>query len=226
MPMAPEYAGGGPASWSDYGMSGPSSNFMKGSAASSGLSSIFGGLFGNNDPYKDAMKQYQQYANQAAGYQNPFYNAGNAAIPQYQNYLQKMSDPSQFINNLMGGYQSSPHSQYLQDQAMKAALNAGSASGLSGSSAMNQAISQNAADISSQDMNQWLQNVLGINTQYGQGLGNMLNMGQGAANNLSNIYTGLGNEMAQGKYGSANAKNQQMGDIFGGLGNLAMLAFL
>lgn len=201
-------------------------NFLKGSAASGGLSSIFSGLFGNNDPYKDAMKQYQNYANQAAGYQNPFYNAGNAAIPQYQNYLQKMSDPSQFINNLMGGYQESPHSQYLQDQAMKSAMNASSASGLSGSSAMNQAISQNAADISSQDMNQWLQNVLGINSQYGQGLGSMMGMGQNAGNQLSNIYTGLGNEMAQGSYGSSMAKNQQMGDLFGGLGNLAMLAFL
>jgi len=192
----------------------------------SSLGGLVGGLFGGKDPYKDASKQYEKYANQAASYQNPFYQAGTGALPQYQNYLQGMSDPSAFINNLMGGYQASPYSQYMQDQSIKAAQNAASASGLSGSSAMNQAIQQNAANISSQDMNQWLQNVLGINTQYGAGLGGLVGMGQGSANNLSNIYNSLGQNLAQGSYGSANASNQRMSDIFGGLGSLAMLAFL
>lgn len=192
----------------------------------SGLGSLFGGIFGGGDPYKDAMKQYKQYANQAAGYQNPFYQAGQGTIPQYQNYLQSMSNPSQFINQLMGGYQESPHAKYLQDQSMRAGINAASASGLTGSSPMTQFMQENAANISSGDMNQWLQNVLGVNTQYGAGLGNMLGMGQGAANQLSNIYGTLGQNMGEGAYGSRQAKNQQMSDIFGGLGNLAMFAFL
>lgn len=190
------------------------------------LGGLVGGLFGGKDPYKDAMKQYQQYAGQAASYQNPFYQAGTGALPQYQNYLNKMSDPSQFINNLMGGYQESPYAKYQQDQAMRAAQNMGSASGLTGSTPLTQFAQQNASDISSADMDKWLQSVLGINTQYGAGLGGLLGMGQGAANQLSNIYGGLGQDMGQASYGSSMAHNKRMSDIFGGLGNLAMFAFL
>lgn len=202
-------------------------NFIKGASFGGGLSGLLGGLFGgHSDPYKDAMKQYQQYAGQAAGYQNPFFQAGTGAIPQYQNYLQGMSNPSEFLNNLMGQYQKSPGYDYLQDQSIKAAQNAASASGLSGSSALTQAIQQNASNLASQDMNNWLQNALGINQQYGAGLGGLLGMGQGAANQLSNIYGNLGQQMGEGAYGSRMAKNNQMSDIFGGLGNLAMFGFL
>ena len=182
------------------------------------LGSIAGGLFGSShDPYKDAMKQYQKYANQAAEYQNPFYNAGTGAIPDYQKYLGGMSDPSQFINQLMSQYSESPQSKYLQDQSMKAGQNAASASGLSGSTPFTKFMQEQSAGIASQDMDKWLQNVLGINNQYGSGLQNLMGMGQSSANQLSNIYNMLGSNMAGGSYGSQNYQNQQLSDILSGL---------
>lgn len=194
-------------------------------AMAGGIGDLLGGLFGGN-PYKDAMKQYQKYAAQSANYQNPFFQAGAGAIPQFQEYLQGMSDPSQFINNLMNNYQESPYAKYQQQQSMRSAQNMGSATGLSGSTPLTKFAQENAANISSGDVNKWLQNVLGINQQYGSGLQNLLGMGQGAGSNLSNIFGNLGNQMAEGAFGSAMNRNNRLGDIFGGLGNLAMFAML
>ena len=66
-------------------------------------------------------------------------------------------------------------------------------------------------------MNQWLQNVLGVNTQYGQGQQNLISGGQGAANNISNLLAQLGISMGQGAYGQRAGENQDRSNIIGGL---------
>jgi len=192
-----------------------------GGGIGSGLAGLFGGLFGDSgSPYEDAMKQYEKWANQAAGYQNPFFNAGKGAIPRFNQYLNRMKDPSQFINNLMGGYQESPFAKFQQQQGMRAAENLGSASGLTGSTPLQMQAQQNAQNISSQDMNQWLQNVLGVNTQYGQGLGGLMQGGQNAANAMTNLYGNLGQQMGEAAYGRRAGQLQDRSNIFGGLFSL------
>jgi CO dehydrogenase/acetyl-CoA synthase gamma subunit (corrinoid Fe-S protein) len=89
--------------------------------------------------------------------------------------------------------------------------------GLTGSTPLTQYAQQNARDISSQDMESWLQNVLGINREYGQGLNNLVSGGQGAANNISNLLAQLGISMGQGAYGAGEGRNQDRGNIIGGL---------
>src|ERR1043165_4147194 len=113
---------------------------------------ILGGMFGHSDkPYETAGQQYQQYGNMGRQTQMPFYQAGQQAIPAYQNWLQSQSNPSEFINSLMGNYQESPYARYLQQQSMRAGQNMASANGLSGSTPFMQQMQQNAANISSQD---------------------------------------------------------------------------
>ncbi|HHF7341049.1 TPA: hypothetical protein ACPSKZ_000684 [Legionella anisa] len=187
----------------------------------SGLGGLFGGLFADSGaPYDKAMEQYQLWANQAQGTQQPYLNAGKNAIGDYQNWLTGMKDPSKFINNLMSGYQASPYSQYLQQQAIRAAQNAGSASGMIGSTPYTEQIQQNAANIASGDMNQWLQNVLGINTQYGQGQNNLMTGGQNAANTLTQLYAQMAQSMGDAAYGKEAGKQQDFGNIIGGIGNV------
>lgn len=184
----------------------------------SSAGTLAGGLFGSpDDPYKKMMKQATRYADQAASYQNPFYNSGVNSIPQYEEWLGGMKDPSEFINNLMGGYSASPYAQYQQEQSMRSANNMASANGLSGSTPMMLQAQENASNISSGDMNNWLSQVLGINTQYGSGLNNNINRGQQSANNLSNIYGSLGNLSAGGAYNAELAKQQRTADIISGL---------
>lgn len=186
-----------------------------------GLGSLFGGLFGDSGaPYNKAMEQYQQWGNKAEGTQQPYLNAGQGAIPQYQQWLQGQKNPTEFINNAMGQYKESPYAHFLQQQAMNAGQNAASASGLTGSTPLFQQLQQNAGNISSQDQNQWLQHVLGINTQYGQGQQNLMQGGQNAANALSNMYGQMGQNMGQGAYGQEAGRQQDRNNIFGGLGSI------
>ena len=184
----------------------------------SSLGGILNGLFGDaGAPYDAANKELGDFWNRATGFQRPYQEAGAGAIPQFQEWLKGQKDPSGFINNLMGKYQESPYAKYQQQQGMRAAQNMGSASGLTGSTPLMQAAQQNAQNISSQDMNQWLQNVLGINTQYGAGLGGLMSGGQNSANSLSNLAGQFGQDIASMAYNKKAAENQQRAGIWGGL---------
>jgi len=183
----------------------------------SGLGGILGGLFGNSrKPYDAAMQQYQQYGQQAQQAQQPYQQAGQGAIGDYQKWLQGQQDPSKFINDQMANYQESPYAQYLQQQAMRAGQNAASAEGTMGSTPMMQQMQQNAGNIASQDQNQWLQNVLGINSQYGQGQQNLMTGGQNAANQLSNMNMNMGQRMGEAAYGQQAGRNQDFWNTIGG----------
>ena len=185
------------------------------------LSQLFGGLFGNSEgPYEDAMKQYEKYAGKAEGVQNPFLEFGKQGMPLFQDWLKGMKDPSGFINNLMGGYKESPFAKFQQEQGMRAAQNMGSASGLTGSTPLTQFAQENAQNISSKDMQDWLGRVLGINTMYGQGLGQQIGVGQGSANALTNMYGDMGRQMGEAAYGREAGKNQDRANVWGGLFNL------
>ena len=120
----------------------------------------------------------------------------------------------------MGQYAESPYAQYLQKQSLRAGQNAASASGLSGSTPLMQQLQQNAGNIASKDQNDWLQNVLGINTQYGQGQNNLMTGGQNAANALTNMNAQMGQQMGQAAYGQQAGKQQDRFNILGGIGNL------
>lgn len=183
----------------------------------SGLGGILGGMFGNSSkPYDAAMQQYQNYMNQSQQAQQPYQQAGQGAIGDYQKWLQGQQDPSKFINDQMANYQESPYAQYLQQQSMRAGQNAASADGTMGSTPMMQQMQQNAGNIASQDQNQWLQNVLGINSQYGQGQQNLMTGGQNAANQLSNMYNNMGQRMGEAAYGQQAGKNQDFWNTIGG----------
>jgi hypothetical protein len=184
----------------------------------SGLASIFGGMFGDSGaPYGDAMKQFKRYYGQSQDAQNPFYKAGIQGMGNFQDWLGGMKDTSAFINKLMGGYQQSPWAQNLQNQSMRAGTNAASAGGLTGSTPFAQQMQQNAGNIASQDQNQWLQNVLGVNNQYGAGQGSLMQGGQHAADIMSGLAQMMGNNMGAGAYGQRAGQNQDMNSIFSGI---------
>lgn len=185
-----------------------------------GLGELLSSLFTNpSAPYQAGMNQLQQYLQQMQGLQQPYMQAGQQGITGMQNMLGNMSNPSQFINNLMGQYQQSPTAQYQQQQAMRAAQNMGSASGLTGSTPLQLQAQQNASNISSQDMQNWLGNVLGINSQAMQGYGNMMNVGQNATNNLTTQMGNYGTDMGQLAFGQQYAQNQNTGQGIQGLLN-------
>lgn len=182
-----------------------------------GLGGILGGLFGNSGGgYEDAMKQYQDYMNRSKNEQQPYADAGKGALGNYQTWLEGQKDPSKFINDQMKNYNQSDYAHNLTQQAMNAGQNAASAEGTMGSTPMMQQMQQNAGQIASQDQNQWLQHVLGINTQYGQGQNNLVNTGQNSANQLTNMYNNMGGKMGEAAYGQHAGKQQDFWNTLGG----------
>lgn len=192
--------------------------------AASGIGGLLGGIFGDSGaPYDAAMDQYQKWATKGEAAQNPFYSAGTGAIGNYQDWLKNMSNPTEFINNIMSNYKQSPYSRFLQQQNLRAGMNFGSASGLTGSTPLLEQMQANANNYASQDQNQWLQNVLGINTQYGQGQQNLMGVGQNAANSLTNLYGNLGQQMGEAAYGKEAGGNQDIWNMLGGAASIASM---
>jgi hypothetical protein len=184
----------------------------------SGLGGLLGGMFGNSGkPYDKAMEQYQKYLQMGQGVQQPYLDAGKEGLGNYQEWLKGQKDPADFINNLMGQYQQSPYNSYLQGQAQNAGINAGSANGTMGSSALMQQMQQNAANIGQQGMDSWLQNALGINSQYGQGQQNLMQGGQNSANSLMNMYNNMGQQMGDAAYGKEAGKQNDWWNMLGGV---------
>lgn len=188
-----------------------------------GLGGLLGGLFGNpGGPYDDAMQQYQQWMNKAQGVQQPYVNAGTGALGDYQKWLQGQQDPAKFMNNLTNQYQESPYTKFLQQQSMRAGQNAASADGTMGSTPFVQQMQNNAGNIAAGGMNDWLKNVLGINTQYGQGQQDLVHGGQNSANSLANMYNQMGQRMGDAAYGKRAGQQQDMWNTIGG--GLSMVA--
>jgi hypothetical protein len=192
-----------------------------------GLGNFLGGLFTDSSkPYDKAREQYMQYMGQGMAQQQPYQQAGIQAIGDYQNWLQSQQDPTKYINALMGGYQESPYAQNLQRQSMLAGQNMASASGLMGSSPLLQQMQQNAGNITSADQNQWLQNLLGISRQYGQGEQSLMQGGQSSANALAQMYAQMAGQMGDNAYSRERAKQKQLSEtIGGGLDMLSGLSF-
>lgn len=207
-----------------FGQGGGDNGYMNSSGfggGGGGLEQFLSGMFSRSDkPYKEAGKTLEDYLRQGREAQNPFLEAGKGAIPQFQEWLNGMKDPSGFINNLMGKYSESPWAKYQQEQALRASGNMGSASGMGGSTPMAQFNQQNARDISSQDMDKWLQNVLGINTQYGAGQNSLIQGGQHAADSIGSLLNSFGTNIAKARFGEESEKNQNRNNIWGGAYNM------
>lgn len=134
--------------------------------------SFFDSIFGKRaDPSANANK----YLNQIPGQLEQGYGR---AIEQGQN-------PAQTLNDFMKQYQQSEGGRYAQDEALRASGNAAAAGGMAGTPSDQFGQGRLAAAIGNDQMQQWLQNVLGINNQG-------LQAEQGKAGDMTNLYTTQG----------------------------------
>ncbi len=187
----------------------------------SGLGGMLGGLFGHSDrPFDKAMEQYNNYGGKSIGTQEPYNDAGKGAISDYQTWLEGKKDPSKFVNDQMKNYKESDWAHNLQQQSVNAGQNAASASGLMGSTPMMQQLQQNSNNISSEDQNKYLQNVLGVDKTYGEGQNNLVNVGQNASKTMSDTYNSLGKNMGEAAYGKEAGKQQDFWNAIGGAGKM------
>lgn len=188
-----------------------------------GLGQFFSGLFGNSGaPFEDFMKEFQKYMNQSQQHQKPWEQAGLGALGDYQNNLNGMKDPQEYLKKIMSGYQESDAAKNMQRSSMNASNNAASSSGLLGSSALQQQAQQNAGAISSNDQQNYLNNITGIGNTYRGGLQNLMGGGQNASNMISQLLAQMGQGMGEGAAGMRAGRNQDNGNMLGGLFSMLM----
>lgn len=216
-------------------------SYLKGMGELGGIGNAFGGALNTfNNPYDQSvdtfnniLSGFDKYKDEMSGNLNPYMTAGQGAIGTYQNALNKMANPTDFMNNIMNQYQQSPWAKFQTDQGIKAANNAASASGMLGSGAEQKELAEFAQGISSKDMQQFLQNALGINNQYLGGYGHIMDNGLGANSiygsflgNLMNSQSNVANALATAQASQGQTENSGMGDMMSGLGSAAMIAMM
>lgn len=137
-----------------------------------------------------AMEEYQGAWGDERGYLNPQLGGafGN------QDAMHAMLDPNQFYSNMMQGYEMSPAAQREMQAGEGAIGNAMAAQGMGGSSQAAQDASQYAHQFTSDDMQRYFQNQMGI---FGQGMG--------AGQNLASYRDLMGQRMGQGRIGIGQA---------------------
>lgn len=140
-----------------------------------------------------AMEEYQGAWADEQGYLNPQLGGAFGG----QSAMQAMLDPNQFYSNIMSGYEMSPAAQRELASQEEAIRNAAAAGGMGGSSDLAQQASQYAGQFTSDDMQRYFQNQMGI---FGQGMG----VGQ----NLASYRDLMGQRMGQGRIGIGQAEAQ------------------
>lgn len=175
---------------------------------------MFGGG-GNKNPADAAMPYYDRIPDILKQYLSPYIQRGDSAWNIFNPIQQKMaSDPTAYLNNIMKGYQPSQGYQYQLDQMQKASGNSAAAGGTRGSIQDMTNASHIADQLSGQDMQQFLQNVLGIQDKGMSGLEDQYGMGFNAsgslAEQLSNLLGTEGSLAFQGQSQQNQSKNDFM----------------
>jgi hypothetical protein len=165
--------------------------------------------------YGDAMKEMQEYFEQAQQYQQPFAQAGQGQIPQLQGAQNALMDPATLQSQWSQGYETSPYAQQLMGKATDIGNEEAASMGLGGSSAALSNVQNTSTGIMNQDRQQYMQDLM---QKYMSGVGigqNMFNTGAGAAANMGQNSMNMGRDMGGLRFGQTNAPGQQLGQLIG-----------
>lgn len=131
------------------------------------LGAFGGGKGGNRNPMKDANKYLNQIPGMGKQAYNPFIDRGARAGNMLEGEYGKLMDPTSFMNDIMKNYEMSAGATYQRDKLGKGIGATAAAGGFSGTPEHQTEYGEMANKIMSGDMQQYLQNALGI---YGTGL--------------------------------------------------------
>jgi hypothetical protein len=173
---------------------------------------------GGKNPADAAMPYLNQIPGMEKGYYDPYIQQGNQASNTLNPQLQQMGgDPTAFLEKIMKGYEPSKAYQLRRDETQQAAGNSAAAGGMRGSinDITNQA--RLTDSLLGDDMQQWLNNVLGIQKEGNQGLQHQFDTGYDASKSLSgDLSNVLGTQAGLAFQGQAN-QNQSHSDLLSGL---------
>lgn len=181
--------------------------------------SFWSGVFGGGSDASNSAQQYLSQIPQVAHdafdpYINMGQTAGNIAQDQYASMAQ---DPQAYINAIMAGYQPSEGYQYQQQQLTDQAQNAAAAGGYTGTESDYQKQMEITQGLLGEDMQQWLNNVMGAQQKGLGGEQQMYNIGYGASGQEANMLAGGLGQQAQAAYAGGASDAMQKNALFNSL---------
>lgn len=168
--------------------------------------------------YEDAMKQYQQYFQQAQGGLAPWMQNGMNQYGRLNEQVNELGDPAALEGKWASGYSESPYAQQLTKEATSSGENAASSMGLLGSSAALGNIQKSAGNIMQSDRQNYMNDLM---QKYMASVGigqNLYGVGAGAAGQMSGNALNAGENMAGLQYGATNAPGAMFGKAAGSAG--------
>ena len=195
----------------------------------SGLGGIFGG--GGKNPYDQASEHYNKIPDTIKPYFEPYIKQGQQAGQQSNNQFNQLAtNPGQRLNEIGANYQQSPGYGWQLNQGMNAANNAAASGGMLGSPQHQQQASTMAQGIANQDYYNFLYRSLGLYGTGLQGLEGQNQFGGQASQNLGGLLgsnlMNQGNMAVSGQASQNQSQGANWGNLFGGLGSLALFALL
>jgi len=178
------------------------------------LDGLFGG--GNKNNPMDAANEYLDQIPGVAheGYDS-YIDAGKDASGKTKDtYESLMNDPQAFISKLMENYQESDAYKYQSDKLGKQMGNTAAAGGIAGTplDQMNQA--EGIQGLMSKDMQQYLQNALGVFNTGLSGEEGVATRGYDASGKLTDAVGGALNQQGGLAFQDAQQKNKNKGDMW------------
>lgn len=119
------------------------------------------------DPSKRANKYMSQIPGVGQKYYNPFIQSGQKAGSTLEGEYGKLMNPSQFMDDIMSHYNESKGATYEKNELGRGIGATAAAGGFAGTPEHQKEYADMASGVMSKDMQQYLQNALGI---YGTGL--------------------------------------------------------
>lgn len=169
-------------------------------------------IFGKNrNPADAAMPYLNQIPDVGHQYYDPYVNQGlQASQGAGEQYNQMSSDPMAYLNQILSGYKPSEGYQFREKRALNAAGNSAASAGLAGTEndQINRAGLVNS--LMGDDMQQFLQNVLGIQQTGLTGQERQSDRGFLASSSLADLLGG--NLDTQGGYAYQGARQQGAND--------------
>ena len=182
------------------------------------LSNFLSGVSGGDNPADAAMPYLNQIPQMAKQYYEPYIGYGKEAYnvlgPQFK---EQATNPTGVLEKILSAYQPSRAYQLSRDEVLRMAGNTAAAGGMRGSLGDIKNESRITDALLGQDMQQWLQNVMGLKTQGLSGLQPIFQTGfnasQGLESDLSNV---LGTQ-SQLAFQGQREGNQRKSDLLSAL---------
>lgn len=192
------------------------------------LNKLFGG--GDNSPMNSANQFLNQIPGVARQGYDPYVNAGlDASGKTKSQYEGLMNDPTGFINKLMESYKPSEGYQFQKDQLTSELGNTAAAGGIAGTplDQMNQGAG--VQKLLSGDMQQFLQNALGVYNTGLSGEEGIAGRGFDASGRLTDALGGALNQQGGLAFQNQQQRNKNKNDMWsmfgkalGGAGGFAL----